>query len=164
MVLPMTRPYKHSETGVYWLRKRVPADLIDKVRPKIVTQTFNTKDPEEAKRRLPQVLADLEAKWATLRVEPRTITDREAHLLAREVGDNWLSTYRDNPSEQFSWHTNLFENLFAARRPEASPIAGGHSTMELNEILRWSLRTLCVNTARSMLEDKGFEADEWSLL
>ena len=159
MVLPMTRPYKHPKTGVYWLRKRVPADLVEKVGRETVTQTLNTKNPEEAKRILPQVLADIEVGWATLRVEPRTITDRDAHLLAREVGENWLTTYRDTPSEQFSWHTNLFEDLFAAKDPQA-PSPERPSTLNMSEFLRWSMRSLCFNTARSMLQDNGFEENE----
>ncbi|CAB4325666.1 phage integrase family site specific recombinase [Brucella sp. 191011898] len=36
MGLPMPAPYKYPKTGVYYLRQRVPADLKDKARGKIV--------------------------------------------------------------------------------------------------------------------------------
>ena len=28
MVLLMSRPFKHPKTGIFWLRKRVPKDLV----------------------------------------------------------------------------------------------------------------------------------------
>lgn len=28
MILAMSRPWKHPKSGVYWLRKRVPDDLL----------------------------------------------------------------------------------------------------------------------------------------
>lgn len=46
----MSRPHKHPRTGVYWLRERVPADLVATLGRGEVTRSLETKDPAEAKR------------------------------------------------------------------------------------------------------------------
>lgn len=46
MVLAMSRPVKHRKTGVYWFRKRVPADIAVLTGRKEVNKTLGTKDPE----------------------------------------------------------------------------------------------------------------------
>ncbi|WP_367116644.1 DUF6538 domain-containing protein [Mesorhizobium sp.] len=47
----MSRPVKHRKTGVYWFRKRVPADIATLTGRKEVNRTLGTKDPEETSRR-----------------------------------------------------------------------------------------------------------------
>ncbi len=49
MVLPMASPWKHPKTGVYYLRKRVPADLIGSVGKREIKRSLGTKDPAEAR-------------------------------------------------------------------------------------------------------------------
>jgi hypothetical protein len=43
MVLSMSRPFKHPKTGVYWLRKRLPADIAESSGRSIITKTLGTK-------------------------------------------------------------------------------------------------------------------------
>jgi hypothetical protein len=50
MALPMTRPTKHK-SGVYYLQKRVPVDLIERAGRSAVKISLRTKDPELAKQR-----------------------------------------------------------------------------------------------------------------
>lgn len=79
MVLAMSRPHKHPRTGIYWFRKRVPADLVERVGRKEVTQSLDTRDPAEAKRLFSEVLKEHEARWAVMRSGSRTLTEHEAH-------------------------------------------------------------------------------------
>ncbi len=44
MVLRMSRPTKHPRTGVYWLRKRVPADIEVLIGRQVITKTLGTRD------------------------------------------------------------------------------------------------------------------------
>lgn len=90
MVLSMSRPAKHPKTGVYWLRKHIPSDLVGKLAEK---KSLETCDPAGGKHRHAELLAELEGQWANLRLGPRTITDREAHLLAKPAGAQWFSNY-----------------------------------------------------------------------
>ena len=101
----MAHPFKHPKTGVFWLRKRVPKDLVALVGRAEVTRSLATRDPAEAKRRHVQVLSELEEQWANLRRGPRSLSEREAHELAQVVHDRWLEMHRDNPSQQSFWST-----------------------------------------------------------
>jgi hypothetical protein len=73
MVLAMSRPYKHPKTGVYWLRKRVPADIAALTGRVPITRTLGTKDSEQAKRKHTDVLAQLDAEWEQLRLGSQAI-------------------------------------------------------------------------------------------
>lgn len=127
MVLAMSRPVRHRKTGVYLLRKRVPADIAASVGHREITRSLGTKDPGEAKLRHAKVLAELEAEWQKIRLQgpaapasldddgysnARFITDREAHFLAKREADAWLEDHRDNPSEQAAWHPELYDGLW----------------------------------------------------
>jgi hypothetical protein len=50
MALSMSRPIKHSKTGVYYYRKAVPDDLRAVVGKREWKETLKTKDPAEARR------------------------------------------------------------------------------------------------------------------
>lgn len=84
MVLSMPSPYRHSKTGVYWLRQRVPAELQDRARGKRVAVevagdtsrhqvgaelkvSLRTKSVAEAKARATQALAQFDVIWESFR-------------------------------------------------------------------------------------------------
>src|SRR5687768_10241112 len=113
MVLSMSRPFQHPKTGVFWLRKRVPTELVSKLGKVEERYSLKTRDPAEAKKRHAEEVLKLEAQWANLRAGPCSLTEREAHELAALVHDRWLRMYKDNPSEQVFWKTDLGERLWA---------------------------------------------------
>jgi integrase len=113
MPLAMSRPWKHPKSGVYWLRKRVPDDLVELVGKREEKRSLGTRDPIEAKRLHSEALAEIERRWANLRVGPKTLTEREAHQLASVVHDRWLEQHRDNPSQQIAWNTDLADRVFS---------------------------------------------------
>lgn len=115
MVLPMARPQLHPRSGVYWLRKRVPADLVAVIGRREVTLSLQTKNQAEARARYAQELARLEQRWASMRAGPRSLTEIEAHALAMEVHEVWLRQHRANPSEQAFWRVDLAPRLWVAR-------------------------------------------------
>jgi hypothetical protein len=120
----MARPWKHPKTGIYWLRKGVPEDLRTLVGKREEKRSLGTKDPIEAKRLHATALAEVEARWASLRGGPRSLSEREAYALASEFHDRWLESYRDDPSQQTLWRIDLFERMWAASPPNdlaASP-------------------------------------------
>jgi integrase len=112
----MSRPWKHPNSGVYWLRKGVPEDLRELVGKREEKRSLLTRDPVEAKRRHTEALAEIEARWANLRSGPKALSEREAHQLAVAVHDRWLEQYRDNPSQQTWWNIDLGDRLFAPPR------------------------------------------------
>lgn len=85
MVLVMARPWKHPETGVYYLRVRVPRDLVERVGRSIEKSTLHTKDPSEARVAFAKALAETHSRWAEIRKGVQTLTDRQIEALAGEV-------------------------------------------------------------------------------
>jgi hypothetical protein len=59
MVLRMARPWKHPKSGVYYLRVRVPRDLVSLVGHAVEKQSLRTKDVGEARVRYSKAMADL---------------------------------------------------------------------------------------------------------
>lgn len=192
MVLAMSRPVKHRKTGVYWFRKRVPADIAVLTGRNEVNRTLGTKDPDEAKRKFAEVLAEYEREWAQLRLAngsangsnwggpaaagadaltPRLITDREAHLLATAVHDEWLAKFYDNPSEQLHWHTDLYEGMWKRYPlPSTDPVAGVEGiadpipgVLPIENVLWKSMRARCISRAKEILLENGFSDDPWSI-
>ncbi|WP_306421693.1 DUF6538 domain-containing protein [Methylobacterium dankookense] len=47
----MSRPSRHPKTGIFWLRKRVPSDLVAHAGRAIEYFSLQTRDPIEAKQR-----------------------------------------------------------------------------------------------------------------
>lgn len=163
MVLLMSRPQLHPRTKVFWLRKRVPADLVAALGRKEVTLSLQTKDPAEAKKRYAEELLKLEQRWAALRSGPRSLTEIEAHGLAQEVHDWWLAKHRANPSEQRFWRTDLAEKLWVPPPPaSAQAILDGFlngpidsDRQSIREMEAWSRQTAGV-----LLEKHGLVVDE----
>ncbi len=60
MSLNMTRPYAHPKTGTYWVRKVVPEALRARVGKRELVRSLGTKDPREARRKAPTVLAEFD--------------------------------------------------------------------------------------------------------
>lgn len=57
MVLVMARPQKHPKTGLYRVRKVVPAELRAVVGRRELIESLGTKNPVEARRLHPEALA-----------------------------------------------------------------------------------------------------------
>src|SRR3954464_5367861 len=111
MDLPMTRPWKQPQSGVYWLRKRVPADLQAVIGRREEKRSLHTKDPAEAKVRHARALAEVEARWAGLRQGPRELTVLEAQALAASIYQQLVRQFADTPSG-FSWNPALGARLW----------------------------------------------------
>ena len=90
----MSRPFQHPKTGVFWLRKRVPTDLVATLGKVEERYSLKTCDPAEAKKRHAEEVLKLEAQWANLRAGPRSLTERECHDLAAAEHDRWLELHR----------------------------------------------------------------------
>ncbi|KQO90866.1 integrase [Methylobacterium sp. Leaf90] len=163
MVLAMSRPQLHPRSGVYWLRKRVPADLVALIGRREVTLSLQTKDPAEARARYARELARLEQRWAGLRAGSRSPTEVEAHALAVAVHEAWLERHRANPSEQALWQVDLAARLWAPPPPMSA-----QATLDdlRNPTIDWDLRRIremeawCEGQAASLVEQHGLNVDE----
>jgi len=111
MVMSMSRPSKHPKTGVYQLRRRVPADLVDLIGKNEVKRSLGTKDRNEAAIRHAKALADIDEEWRLLRSGPREFTEDEAAALAADIAERWVAKFRDYPPKQVYWNTALADQI-----------------------------------------------------
>lgn len=161
MPLPMARPFKHHN-GVYYARKGVPAHLRSLVGKWTEMVSLGTKDPEEARRRHPEAIREIEERWAALGAGPKALSEREAHELAAPTCERWIALHRDNPSTNF-WQTELFPRLWQRRRvglwgrPDVvhQVLHGDFADRGEDEMEAW-----CLKQADILIKKKGLQLDE----
>ncbi|TNC08249.1 integrase [Methylobacterium terricola] len=168
MALAMATPWLHPRTRVYYLRRRVPDDLKAALGRGEVRRSLGTRDPKEAKRLFAEALAELEAQWANLRGGARTLTEREAHILAASIGEKFVAHYHDYPSRQDLWDVEAGEGLFSTPPPILQP---GETVVDfLNKKLdpllnvRADMRAWCEQAADGKLARDGLRVDPDSRL
>ncbi|WP_238296961.1 site-specific integrase [Methylobacterium soli] len=159
------RPWKHPKTGMFWLRRGVPADLRALVGKSEEKLSLRTKDPNEAKRLHAIALAELENRWSSLRAGPRRLSEREAHALAAPAYDWWLGLHRDNPSEQTFWRVDVADKLWAPRPRGfwSRPDLGGRLSREIEEHNasgRSPMEDWCLRQAAGLLKRQGLQVEE----
>ncbi|HEX3349377.1 MAG TPA: DUF6538 domain-containing protein, partial [Acetobacteraceae bacterium] len=98
----MTRPYPHPKTGVYWVRKVVPAALRPAVGRRELMQSLRTKDPKEARSKAPAVLAQFEATLEAARLgggAGRQVSLRDITALTGEWYRREWALWADEPDQ-----------------------------------------------------------------
>ncbi len=165
MALSMSRPFKHSDTGMYWLRKRVPDDLRAVIGKTEVKKTLGTKDPTEAKRLHAAALAEIEAQWAALRKGAAVgLTEELVAELEQAIHDRWLAHHEDGRSQVF-WQTSWFERLW---QPEPNPFKvvpefpvriAADDTMIADGDRRWSMKLFAYQCGDEFAVERGLKID-----
>ncbi len=98
----MTRPYAHPKTGTYWVRKVVPEALRARVGKRELVRSLGTKDPREARKKAPTVIAEFDAaldaarSGATLGGAPSL---RDITALTAEWYREAVAEWGDNPDQ-----------------------------------------------------------------
>ena len=170
MTLAMTRPWKHPKTGIFWLRKRVPKDLVSVVGRIEEKRSLATRDPFEAKRRLAEALLQVEARWADLRSVPGTtapltnsgstsLSEREAHEIARVFYDRYLEVYSGNPSEGF-WKPEIGQTLW---RKVDTDLLWNSPEWRLSYDRQRFAEAWCAEEAQGISAHRGLQLDEAEL-
>jgi len=99
MVLRMINPIRDRRTGMYRLRKRVPEDLQPILGKKEIVKSLGTKDVSEARLLFARVAAEIEERFATLRRDITTLTEREASFMAGEIYRQKVAVNLDDPGK-----------------------------------------------------------------
>ena len=143
---------------MYWIRKRDPEALRAIIGKQEEKRSLRTRDPSEAKLRLLRALSELETKWKNLQAGPQTLSEQEAHTLARPVYDEWIRRYRANPSEQRLWYTEIVGVAGVLELPPAIPEAHLLAAYDrASSLQRW-----CFDIADQVLTKAGLTVDERS--
>ncbi|SFM08200.1 DUF6538 domain-containing protein [Methylorubrum salsuginis] len=165
MALMTTRPWKHPKTGIYYLRRAVPADLLARVGKREEKISLGTKDPVRAKGLHASALLELEQRWANLRCGAASLSEREAHELAAPLSAWWFDQHRDEPSQQTFWRTDLGDGLWPRRPPGWSlrPAVGAALIEEAADSsvhARCAMEDWCSEQADALLKRRGLVVDE----
>ena len=164
MPLIMSRPWKHPDSGVYWLRKAVPVDLRALVGKREEKKSLGTRDPAEARRKYPQALAEVEARWESLRNGHSPLSELRAHDLASSEYDDWLLQHRENPSRQTQWQISLGHRLWQPLIDFADPrnvmSADARAQLAAMQIDLDRMKALCATKADNLLMRHGIIAKD----
>lgn len=191
MALTMPRPWLDPVTGIYYIRRRVPVELVNKIGKIVYKASLGTKDPIKAKRRFVERLAKLESSWANLRAGEAELTERQAHSLAAPIYDEWLTLHGENPSLQLAWHVELYPTLWTEELPPRFAMSAveffefrkeqlRNGTLQEDEAWSYepgvglvedvpadfyfykSMRLACRAKAGELLQSNGLQVDHWS--
>lgn len=128
LVLAMPSPFKHSKTGVYWFRQRVPADIRRLAKGKTayieigtrnarytigdeLKVSLGTKDPREARDLASKVDSQFRQLWETFRKGPAKLSFKNVVALSGELYRDTVRRHEDNPGSASVWE---FMDTFTA--------------------------------------------------
>jgi integrase len=151
MALTMIRPYRHPKTGVYWLRKAVPAPLRAAVGKRELTRSLGTKDPREAKSKAGPVVETFEAIIAAARAGGGNLSQRDFQALCGEWYRSQCEVFGDDPGETEVW--DLYMSL------QAEQLEDFEAWEDQDQHRRIFLRPADRTEARTLLEAHGHLAE-----
>lgn len=156
MSLNMSSPWKHPKTGMYWVRRRVPAHLVERLGKREEKRSLGTKDPAEAKRLFTQANAEIEARWTNLERGEVKLGLREALSLARPFYDGMLAEFRDQPLLQTRWDVEIGATCFSPVRP----LAKDALAVDAGDVARTIMESWCLDFASTRLGENGYPKSE----
>ncbi len=131
MSLTMPSPWKHTITGVYYLRQRVPTDLAKQAKGRTITLviggkprqvkigdavkvSLGTKSPTEAKEIFRDTDAALQAIWARLRGGSQRLSHKQVQALSGLLYAAFADAFDEDPGKPERWSNALAMNARAA--------------------------------------------------
>ncbi|WP_133397557.1 DUF6538 domain-containing protein [Palleronia sediminis] len=128
MGLKMATPWKHPDTGIFYVYERVPTDVLGVAKGRIVTVQFGeqsyqvklgthvrlslrTKDGRTAKGRYREAAASLQDHYGLMRREtltgPVSLTQRQIEAIAGEYYRSQTVQHQDSPGDPEGWDAAL---------------------------------------------------------
>jgi hypothetical protein len=168
MAVTIARPTSRSGTGNLQYRRRIPADIAQALGtlPKgqwptgwgkaELSVSLGTADRAEAKRKMPDVAAEVERRFAALRSGARQLTQKDANALAETLYRNFAGTLEDNPGAAETWWGAVEANAMAeAGRFGNAPLMIGSPQQRR----QWSLEERFGGLADVVLKREGLVID-----
>jgi integrase len=176
MVISMSRPWRHPDTGIWYYRGRVPADLKAQLAGKtvsiqvgdetstvkispIIKISLRTRDVSEARVRHSSVQTQLQERWAAARKGTISLTHKQIVALAGLWYRDLVLTNQDEPGDPDNWdiYQSLLSDGLAYFDPEGDgverePYDPKRGVRELSRIFNLDL----------FLEQRGLQIDSES--
>jgi integrase len=149
VVLPMSRPWKHPRTGMYWFRKAIPGDLRPILGKREEKFSLRTKNPGEAQALHARRAAEVAEKWARLRghAAPDHV---DLYALAGEFYREMLAKHQRNPGDEKRWLAEIEKHGSMTRK---APLTGFYSIVRDNREFPYKI------DARNFLLERGYVLD-----
>jgi hypothetical protein len=160
----MASPFRHPKTGIYWLRKRVPKDLVPVLGKAEVSRSLETRDSAEAKKRLLTVLSELEAQWANLRVGLQSLTHDEVRAFAQHAHEVFKGVFRARPDEQRFWRTDLTALMWRPATVDPKDLLAPDylGTLDVDDMHLRAQEAWCREKVAALLTARGLSVDDAS--
>ena len=167
MAMAMNSPTKREGTDNWQYRRRIPANvqkalasLPKEQRPggwgkTEIVISLGTADRAEAKRKCPDVAAEVERRFAALLAGARRLTAKEAHSLARDIYEAFAEGLEDDPGPAESWRKVVAVNALA----DAGRFGVGLQIRKQGTPLQWSLEERFGDFADTVLKRHGLIVD-----
>ena len=144
----MTRPFPHSKTGVFWVRKVVPSNLRAFVGRRELKESLGTKDIREAKAKGALVIARFEALINSARAGGSQLSQRDIEAIRGEWYRAECEAHGDNPGRPDEWEI-YEENLIGRLQQFEDEASEDTVPLEDRIILRSNDRAEATNLLRS---------------
>ena len=132
MIIVMANPWKHPQTGTFYYRGRVPADLSKQLKGQTVNVTvagdisairfgeackvsLRTKSSSEARARFADVQSQLQSYWDAARQGAVQLSFKQVCALAGEVYRETLRDREENPGSPDDWQFLRYQMADAMR-------------------------------------------------
>ncbi|TIN92453.1 MAG: hypothetical protein E5Y06_23365 [Mesorhizobium sp.] len=173
MGLLMPTPVRNPKTSIFQLRVRVPADLVEIARGKVVglpvgdairqvtigdavKVSLGTREPDQAKARHAAAYAALTSFWAALRSGPIALSQKQTFALAGEAYTAFVAAFDENPGPAERWEKVLQVNS-AAKAGKLNPLAIPDQRQRLKDVeARFS------GLVAGLIANKGLVIDDQS--
>ncbi|WP_019199325.1 DUF6538 domain-containing protein [Afipia birgiae] len=149
MVLLMARPWKHPQSGFYYIRQRIPQDVRAVARglkiklpeeagnggvelgptTQLVKVSLRTRDIQDAKARHAAALSHLSSLWRSLRDGPQHLSQKQIIALAGDFRRRAVAKWDDEPGPSGIWSKLLEMSAKwdeATRLREMAPFVAEH--------------------------------------
>lgn len=157
MGLRMPSPYRHKDSGIFWLRVRVPADLVQVVGTKEEKLSLRTRDPNQARAVFIEEMNKIEARWRSLRAGTTPLSHKDAVAIAGDFYRQLVSENEDDPGDRQLVLSRLLLDQVASGDPHVRVIRAGRA--ELTERMLDKIKNQHRAAVQRYLDDLGERID-----
>lgn len=157
MGLRMPTPYRHRDSGIFWVRMRVPGDIAKLVGKREEKFSLGTHDPLEAKTAFLREMTRLEERWRSIRAGTVSISHKEATAIAGKFYKNLVAANEHDPGNRDIALSRLLLDQLAAKSPRVRMIGSGNP--ELTSAMLGRIRDRNRDAVTRYLDGRGETVD-----
>jgi hypothetical protein len=112
----MPKPVKDKKSGIFYIRGRVPIDLVAAFGRAEFSKSLRTRDPSEAKAQFAVEYALFQKRFAALRATPKSLPFKKIVSMAGRVYHELMTLLEDEPGETALGWSEAFKCTSKSKR------------------------------------------------